>query len=259
MEHECSEPVDRAFCIEPCKKKLQCGHQCTGKCGEPCKACPACKVAFDKFKRDAEKRVKEIEAKFKRDAEKRVKEIEAKIKATAPRLAFEELKKSPETLAEFTQVADKVEKYVQPMHNWRPNITKITRVINLALEVKFERAKTRAFGHNIDQKFHGTGDAGIEGITRNGFRMGTGGMYGGGIYFATDSSKSAQSCYTKGSNKLLLCDVLLGRSMVVNQSNGSLNGDFVRQSGFDSVYAPRGTAVANDEFIIYHPDQALPR
>ena len=246
MEHKCSEPVDQAFCREPCRKKLQCGHQCTGKCGGPCKACPACKVAFHKFKKDAEKRVKDIEA---------------RIKAMAPStsaFALEELKKSPETLAEFTQVADRCEKYIQSMHNWKPNITKITRVMNLALEVKFEKAKARAFGPNIDQKFHGTGEAGIEGITKNGFRMPDhAGMYGRGIYFATDSSKSAR--YSTGSNKLLLCDVLLGKSMVVNQSNGSLTGDYIRQRGFDSVFAPRGTAVLNDEFIIFNPDQALPR
>ena len=32
------------------------------------------------------------------------------------------------------------------------------------------------------------------------------------MYLATDSSKSAQEIYTKGSKKLLLCDVFLGNS-----------------------------------------------
>ena len=89
------------------------------------------------------------------------------------------------------------------------------------------------------------------------------GMYGQGIYFATDSSKSAQTIYTDGSNKLLLCDVLLGRSMTAEKGDSTLNGDYIRKRGFDSVYAPRGTkatgGVDNDEFVIYHPDQALPR
>ena len=244
--------MDQAFCREPCRKKLQCGHQCTGKCGGPCKACPACKVAFHKFKKDAEKRVKDIEAR-----------ITAMADATSA-FILEEVEKSGDTLAEFTQVADMCEKYIQPMHNWRPNITKIARVTNLALEVKFERAKANAFGPNIGQKFHGTGDDGIEGITKNGFRMPAhAGMYGRGIYFATDSSKSAQEIYTKGSKKLLLCDVLLGKSMVVKGANNGLNGDFIRKKGFDSVYAPRGTkstgGVDNDEFVIYDPDRALPR
>lgn len=40
-------------------------------------------------------------------------------------------------------------------------------------------------------------------------------MYGKGVYFASDSSKSAQEMYTKGSNMLLVCDVLLGKSWTV--------------------------------------------
>ena len=64
MAHKCSEPVNSAFCNEPCKKTLECGHQCTGKCGEPCKACPACMAAIAKFKRDAERRIKDIEARI---------------------------------------------------------------------------------------------------------------------------------------------------------------------------------------------------
>ena len=39
---------------------------------------------------------------------------------------------------------------------------------------------------------------GVKGITENGFMLPTkGGMYGAGIYLATDSSKSAQTIYTK--------------------------------------------------------------
>ncbi|XP_028410564.1 uncharacterized protein LOC114533258 [Dendronephthya gigantea] len=84
-------------------------------------------------------------------------------------------------------------------------------------------------------------------------------MYGQGIYFATDSSKSAQSIYTKGSQKLLLCQVILGKSKTVQQSDYSLNKQKLRSHGYDSVYAPRGTAVKNDEFVIFDPDQALPQ
>ena len=258
MPHKCSEPVNKAFCYSTCNKRLECGHPCTGKCGEACKACPACKAAIAKFKRDAEKRIKEIEDNLMAVAD------------TESAFICEELKNSDATKAEYTQVADRVEKYVQAMHSWSPSITKITKVTNLKLEVKFEKAKTKAFGTNIDQKFHGTSDDGIRGITKDGFRVPgqpppgqRPGMYGQGIYFATDSSKSAQEIYTKGSNKLLLCDVLLGKSMVVTKDNNTLNGDFIRKKGFDSVYAPRDTkstgGVDNDEFVIYNPDQALPR
>jgi hypothetical protein len=78
----------------------------------------------------------------------------------------------------------------------------------------------------------------------------TAGMYGKGIYFATDSSKSA--LYTQGSKELLLCDVILGRSLVVYQADASLCHEYLHSEGYDSVYAPRGTkssgGVEKDEF-----------
>ncbi|KAM4688146.1 NFX1-type zinc finger-containing protein 1-like [Discoglossus pictus] len=39
----CWELCDRKACDEPCQKKLKCGHQCIGLCGEPCpKKCRIC-------------------------------------------------------------------------------------------------------------------------------------------------------------------------------------------------------------------------
>lgn len=82
-------------------------------------------------------------------------------------------------------------------------------------------------------------------------------MYGQGIYFATDSSKSARDIYTKGSNKLLLCKVLLGRALELKTANNQMTGTKLKQQGYDSVFAPRGSAVQNDEFVIFDPRQAL--
>lgn len=39
----CSEVCDRPPCNERCPKRMKCGHQCFGVCGEPClKVCPNC-------------------------------------------------------------------------------------------------------------------------------------------------------------------------------------------------------------------------
>ena len=89
------------------------------------------------------------------------------------------------------------------------------------------------------------------------------GMYGAGIYFATDSSKSAQKIYTKGSSKLLLCQVALGRSFTVDKAKSSMSLPDLRRKKYDSLFAKRGTAstggVKFDEFVVYQPDQALPK
>ena len=66
--------------------------------------------------------------------------------------------------------------------------------------------------------FHGTSVDGVKGICENGFRLpewSDDNMFGQGAYFATDSSKSAQELYTKGSNRIMLCEVLLGKACEV--------------------------------------------
>ena len=90
------------------------------------------------------------------------------------------------------------------------------------LEVMFIEAKkalqSGAADCNQQLLFHGTGTEGVEGIPKNGFRLpawSEDNMFGQGVYFATDSSKSAQNLYTKGSNCLLLCDVLMGTTCTV--------------------------------------------
>ncbi len=162
---------------------------------------------------------------------------------------------------EYMMVYDKVTKYILPMHGWYPYITKIEKIYNLKLEAKYEEYKTKAFGLYEDFKFHGTDNKGVTGISKQGFRLGSGGMYGAGIYFATDSSKSSRSIYTKGSNKLLLCKVFLGKAKTLSCAQEGLTGEQLRSEGFDSVYAPRGTqesgGVINDEFVVFDPRQAI--
>ena len=206
-------------------------------------------------------------AKFHEDAKKRAKDLEAKIaNKVVPTFSIDRLDPSGPTAAEYQHAKDQVERFIQPCHQWFPTVTNIEKVTNLVLEKKFEEAKSKAFGDYIDTKFHGTSDDGVKGITKDGFRMpdpnpppNKRGMYGQGIYFATDSSKSAREIYTKGSQKLLLCQVILGKSKTVNRADRTLNKQKLRSHGYDSVYAPRGTAVMNDEFVIFDPDQALPQ
>ena len=133
---------------------------------------------------------------------------------------------------------------------------------------------SNGYGRYTDLKFHGTSIEGVQGITKNGFRLPTNpGMYGKGIYLATDSSKSAQEIYTKGSKRLLLCHVFLGNSYQFHGSNERNNfllkeknsqsrnhgNSFLKECKCDSIYAPRNSEVKNDEFIVFNPDQVFPK
>ena len=259
IEKQCYQKNSDVKClVKPCGRKRKCGHPCTNACGDDCEK-GDCKNCNDIHK--------EKMRKFHEEAEKRVKYLEDKIvKNAVPTFSIDAISSSGPTAAAYQMVNDLVVKFVQPMHNWSPKVTKIEKVTNLLLEKKFEEAKSKAFGDHIDLKFHGTDDNGVRGITKDGFRMpdqnpppNKRGMYGQGIYFATDSSKSAQTIYTKGSQKLLLCQVVLGKSKTVNHPDYTLNKHKLRSHGYDSVYAPRGTAVKNDEFVVFDPDQALPQ
>jgi hypothetical protein len=220
------------------------------KCGESCDQgdCAACQLELEVTKKKNQHR-----------ARLRLRKLQQQIEAERGTLKVTRLDKNQD--AEYLAVFDRVTKYVLPMHNWYPQITLIEKVQNLDLEMKYEEFRAGAFGDHEDRKFHGTDDAGVQGITRNGFRIGKAGMYGAGIYFATDSSKSSQEIYTKKSNKLLLCKVFLGRAKIVTKADSSLTGKLLRSQGFDSVFAPRDTkasgGVLNDEFVVFDPRQAV--
>ena len=264
LSRQCKQTESLIICEVPCVKLLRCGHPCSNKCGEPCgtQPCQPCaevlKLKIQEFKDLAKAELEELK----------------KAPVQIERLDLEQ------GSAEYTSVEDKTLKYVQPSHNWCPVVTRIEKVSNTEQLKKFQEVKITGFGDYVDLKFHGTGDEGIEGITKEGFKLPEkAGMFGKGLYFATDSSKSAQDRYTKGSNKLLLCDVFLGNCLVIRgaperekfisdtsnrnhrgQAGRSLEKWHLRKKlKKDSIFAPRGTEVAHDEFVVFDVRQAIPK
>ena len=178
----------------------------------------------------------------------------------------QELAPSGDTASEYYDVEDKVKKYVQPLHNWYPVITKIEKVSNHQLERKWMQMKINVHDPtHIERKFHGTTHVAAASIIKYGFRTPDrkGQMFGPGIYFATDSSKSAQAMYTKGSDLLLLCEVMLGKTKTVVSARTDMTLRTLKSEGYDSLFAKRGSkdtgGVLNDEYVIYDADQAIPR
>lgn len=170
-----------------------------------------------------------------------------------------------EDLLEFNSVVDTVERFIQAAHGKVLKVVLIEKVVNNVLEERYLVRQSEMLGYSPSTtklKFHGTSSRALHKILNHGFRIPENpGMYGRGVYFATDSSKSAQ--YSVDQTKLLLCEVALGKAMVVASANHSLDFETVCAAGFDSVYAPRNTkstaGVLFDEFVVYHRDQAIPR
>lgn len=103
-------------------------------------------------------------------------------------------------------------------------------------------------------------------------------MFGLGVYFASDSSKSDQYVSNKRGKpkkkrKLLVCSVMLGNSEIVESLKmpDEMHDRVLPKPGKHSIYAigwqdktiPRSKmgdtlGVKHDEYVIFHPHQALP-
>ena len=206
LERKCYESEDDVKCEKPCRNLYPCGHYCKRRCWEACsKDCYEC----EKIQQMKEKQREEAELKKRKmleDEEKKmIKELKDNVAKEPVR---EELSAEGDTADLYFTIKDQVRKYVQPGHNWYPVVTKIERVTNYRLEMKWRQTKLLMNDRSMrsERKFHGTSKEAIDNIIKVGFIMPKkAGMYGAGIYFATDSSKSAQDMYTKGKTKLFFC------------------------------------------------------
>jgi len=135
------------------------------------------------------------------------------------------------THVEYRMIRDRAEKYVQAAHGSTLVVTKIEKLVNNELEEKFLTAKmdlmSGAAESNTHQLWHGSGKEGVDGIPKTGFRIpewSDTNMFGRGVYFATDSSKSANELYTKGSKCIILCKPSTQQwSPSLNRQHSTLN------------------------------------
>lgn len=122
---------------------------------------------------------------------------------------------------------------------------------------------------NIKQLWHGTKDANLLSILKNGFVIPkrnsgiaiTGRMFGDGIYFSDQSTKSLNyaSGYWGGGRSarcfMLMNDVAMGKEYLPTRS---MSGTC--PSGYDSTFAQAGKAgIMNNEMIVYRETQVNPQ
>jgi len=249
----CYQSVLDVKCKKVCNKILLCNHKCERSCGEDdCGSCKRCEeLAIQQIKKSRE------------HARREVKKIENMLK----------FRRNPKPTSqvveplhdEFDGIKDFTLKYIVPLHNWFPIIERVERVENLRLQKAWWKAKSELFDPVRDwsYKFHGTDNNAVQNICfGSGFRLpkqSNRNMFGQGVYFASNSSKSAQEIYTKKSNKLLVCKVLLGKSLAATTAMNTLTPEEMKKKRYDSLYAAAGTCnLKNDEFIVYDPALALP-
>jgi poly [ADP-ribose] polymerase len=168
---------------------------------------------------------------------------------------------------------ERIRKYIEtskaPNHRgmdvWRYRVKNVFK-IRIPEERKRYESKLKTLS-NQKELFHGSKNCNVLSILKSGLIIPpvnsgqvTGRLFGNGIYFANNSTKSLnysgnfwnRSYISKNNNLFLfLANVLMGKEYKVsNYYSGN------PPKGFDSLYAQRGTQLHNDEFIVYNLSQA---
>ncbi len=160
------------------------------------------------------------------------------------------------------------EKHIRRTQSHRhPFQIKVQRIMKVCLPR--ERERFEQTGHpigNVHRLFHGTRTSNMVGILSRGLLIApksapvSGYMFGKGIYFADQSTKSAQYSLRSvggrpGRSYLFLADVALGR--VHKEHAPQYRED--APDGCDSVQGCKGTMLVHNEFIIYRTPQCTLR
>ena len=164
----------------------------------------------------------------------------------------------------YRQVERRVVETQSARHGFKLRVNKI-----FTAELPEERRRFETDGKtvgNLQGLFHGTKNCNMAGILSRGLLIApksapvSGYMFGKGIYFADQSSKSAQYSLVWANNKrdigyLFLADVALGK---IKTENGPQYREEA-PSGYHSVQGCKGSHLIHNEFIIYKTAQCTLR
>lgn len=140
---------------------------------------------------------------------------------------------------------------------------KVKKVFSLRIGPMADDFEQTSNMTNLMELWHGTSTANILSILKSGLHVTppstaniTGKMFGQGVYFAKDSTKSlnysfgAWSGQRNSSCYMFLGNVRLGKYYETHSGWGTYP-----VKGYDSVWAKAGRSLRNDEFIVYNRNQ----
>lgn len=170
----------------------------------------------------------------------------------------------PKDTEEYKKVVKYVDKSRSRHHYWKSKVKNIW-TIEIPKQNEINVKAMKKVG-NIKPLFHGSRSGNILGICKNGLLMRppgvyiTGSMFGNGLYFADQSSKSEQYSMARfgGGGRgaesyfLFLADVALGKVKKYQRAQTSLNKP---PRGYHSVQGEKGVSLIHNEFIVYNTTQ----
>lgn len=166
----------------------------------------------------------------------------------------------------YKKVAEHHQSTRSSSHRWGTGIQNIWKV-----QIKGQKDRhlpTMKEVGNIKPLFHGSGPQNILGICKHGLLMRppgvyiTGSMFGNGLYFADQSSKSEQYSFGRfggGAGRsdtffMFVTDVALGNIKEYENAQQHLTKP---PNGFHSVQGKKGSRLLHNEFIVYDTKQHI--
>lgn len=163
------------------------------------------------------------------------------------------------TPGEFKRIKDFVVNTQSSHHRWSLNVKSVYK-INVKAQESYRRDMDQI--GNIQELFHGSRNGNILGISKHGLLLRppgayvTGSMFGNGLYFADQSTKSSQystarfggSSGSAGKFFMFVADVALGNIKKLTHSDSSLR---TAPHGYHSVQGVKGPSLLHNEFIVY--------
>ena len=238
---KCSFPF---ICKYSCLRKRRCGHQCVNTCSEDCEKgeCQVCeKIEIQNFRKAAMLNMKKIREDLfhKKRAEGLVlKEIDSEVNP-----------------GEYDKIKNQLITYFDSKQELLPEILKIEKVDNARLERNFEMVKTRSLGTFVDYMFYECDGSKTDHIAENGFSLQENPKMG--IHFLTHFAKTSNKEETRGPKKILLCKVLIGKSLKMD-SLAEIDMDQTRIRRFDSVYLSEPNSGKTESCVIFSRNQSFP-
>ena len=235
---ECSVPFT---CKYLCLRKRQCGHQCVNTCSEDCekRECQVCKkIEIQSFWKAAILNMKKIREDLVH-------------KKRAKGLVLKEID-CEENPVEYDKIKNQLMTYFHSRQDMLPKILKIEKVDNADLERNFEMFKTRSLGTFVDCMFYECDNNNIDHITKHGFSLQENPKMG--IHFLKQFTKSSNKQETQDPKKILLCKVLIGKSLKIDsQTEIDMEQTGLRQ--FDSVHLREANSGKTEGCIIFSRNQ----
>lgn len=159
---------------------------------------------------------------------------------------------------EYKRIEEKINGTHSQYHRFHVDITDIFAVEDMLGHKNFNPK-----GLETMELFHGSRNENILSIMQNGLKIKphsavhTGSMFGSGIYFASDVTKSANYCWgfsraSEDTYYMFICDIATGNIKDYENAQSHLTS---APPNYDSVRGVKGRSLYHDEYIVYNENQ----